>query len=100
MGSATATLLSEGHTTVLSPKSTASEAPIEGPVAVVAEVFLPSRTDMLRSSGVRLPALDGESRDAESIDGRPGVLFWVLDGGRSLGNREKVPCWEGPVDIV
>lgn len=55
---------------------------------------------MLRSSGVRLPALDGESRDPESIDGRPGVLFWVLDGGRSLGNRENVPCWEGPADIV
>lgn len=95
-----ACLLSEGHTTVLSPASTGSGAPIEGPVAVDAEVFLPSRTDMLRSSGVRLPALDGESRGGESIDGRPGVVFWFLDGGRSLGNRENVPCWGGPVDIV
>lgn len=73
MGSAC--LLSDGHTTVLSVMSTGSDGPIDGPVAAVAEVFLPSRTDMLRSSGVRLPALDGESRDAESIDGRPGVLF-------------------------
>lgn len=68
-----------------------------GATAVVTTVagsaFFPDRMDMLRSSGVRLPVRDGESRDTESIDGRrPAAAFiWFLDGGLSLGKREKDP---------
>lgn len=58
--------------------------------------------DVFASEGVRLPALGGESRDNESIDGRgPGVLFiWFLDGGLSLGKRENAPPCGGPADMM
>lgn len=70
---------------------------------IVAEVdLLPSGLVVLASRGVRLPALGGKSRDTESIEGLgPGVLFiWFLDGGLSLGKREKAPPCGGPADMV
>lgn len=70
---------------------------------IVAEAdLLPSGLAAFTSRGVRLPALGGKSRETESIEGRgPGVLFiWFLDGGLSLGKREKAPPCGGPADMV
>lgn len=56
-------------------------AAAESTATVVVETIagaglLPSWIAAFPSNGVRLPALDGESREMESIDGRgPGVLF-------------------------
>lgn len=64
--------------------------------------LLPSLMETFRSMGVCLPPRGGESRVTESMDGRPAAAAFicVLDGGRSLGNREKDPPCGGPVDML
>lgn len=90
-------LLSDGEVLALGADSGVA-AVASGAAAVSG--FFPSRMEALRSSGVRLPARDGESRDTESIDGRgPAAVIWFLDGGLSLGKREKAPPGGGPADI-
>lgn len=93
--------LSAGHAVILLLSASSDSGTVIDDEPVGPAGFLPSLTDVFRSIGVRRAALDGESRGTESIDGRPGVLVWFLDGGLSLGNREKVPpgC-DGPVDIL
>lgn len=78
-----------------------SIAIVVGGIVPEADLLL-SGLDAFASKGVRLPALGGMSRDTESIDGLgPGVLFiWFLDGGLSLGKREKAPPCGGPADMV